>query len=382
MKDENVRQSEQNRALSRFRVAIPFVATSLLLAEIANAATGFLIYIEPITEYPTLYEFKLLNPQAEQSPFSMVFPKRGERRELWKDRIKYLVYEPPEIIDAFSFENDALWEIRKLQGLIQRLPTYEATFKHALTKWENALAISRAKKKAIIEKFNQVVPKWQRAAAAGDTGAMCSLGVYAANGIGRAPDWATAVAWFTRAAEANDPTAMVYLAIACVTPRAGYRTDEVMARHWIEKSAAAGNPLAKQLLDKLKREDERIALAKRQAETDKVLDTVEGVAKIALVAAGLYYAGRFFFSNAPGDNQEFTAAKSAANLDTYFARQRTQGEERDRLRLKDNEDARARQRERNEEFDASKRKRDAEDEAAKTRRDAEDQAARMRRDFN
>jgi len=80
---------------------------------------------------------------------------------------------------------------------------------------------------------------YEKAAAAGDAGAMRNLGVLYADGQGVAQDYPKAREWTEKAATAGDASAMSNLGVFYANGQ-GVTQDYPKAREWYEKAAAAG----------------------------------------------------------------------------------------------------------------------------------------------
>jgi TPR repeat protein len=86
----------------------------------------------------------------------------------------------------------------------------------------------------------EAVALFRKAAAAGHSGAMFSLGLAFANGAGLAKDPAEAARWYRKAADAGNAAAMSALGFA-YEEGAGVEIDPVVAMAWWRKAADAGD---------------------------------------------------------------------------------------------------------------------------------------------
>ena len=85
-----------------------------------------------------------------------------------------------------------------------------------------------------------------RCAEAGSTKAMTWMSHFETNGIGGPVDLAAAAIWDRRAAEAGDPVGMYNLGLSLMRAR-GVEKDEAEGRRLIDRAAAAGLDVARQL---------------------------------------------------------------------------------------------------------------------------------------
>lgn len=125
------------------------------------------------------------------------------------------------------------------QALLQELPAGEgAEVDPAL-----AAAFAHGAKAFGTGDFRTAREAWTGLADEGLGAAQFNLGYMLEHGRGAAPDYAGAVKWYRRAAEAEVPAAMVNLARLYFEGR-GVARDPAAALHWLESASALGSAVA------------------------------------------------------------------------------------------------------------------------------------------